>query len=105
MFPESFPEIDLFPKIAKAGRAAKHFVTRLVSFCPLDAPDYMSEHNHRENPLDVAVTPVTQLDFDAIHERHVGHMVLHGDITAVQGQFLLGLDPYEAPGSYYFKDK
>lgn len=35
-----FPKIDLFPKLTRVG----HFIGRLVSFCPLEAPDYMSEH-------------------------------------------------------------
>lgn len=37
-----------------------HFLTRLVSFCPLEADDYMSTHYH-EHPLDAPVEPVTRL--------------------------------------------
>lgn len=35
-----FPVIDLFPQLTRVGR----FLGRLVSFCPSEAPLYMSNH-------------------------------------------------------------
>ena len=34
------PEIELFPRLERVG----HFIKRLVTFLPLEAPDHMSEH-------------------------------------------------------------
>lgn len=41
-----FPEIHIFPRLERVGR----FMGRLFSFLPVEAPDYMSEHNRGAAP-------------------------------------------------------
>lgn len=38
-----FPQMELFPRLSRVGA----FLGRLTRFCPLEAPDYMSEHYHK----------------------------------------------------------
>lgn len=35
-----FPQFDLLPRVARVGR----FLSRVVSFLPLEAPNHMSDH-------------------------------------------------------------
>lgn len=42
-----FPNIELFPQLARVGR----FLGRLVSFFPSEAPDFMSNHNRGGGPM------------------------------------------------------
>jgi hypothetical protein len=52
---EIFPEIDLFPRLTRAG----NFIKRIVSLYPDGAPDYMSEHNRGAAPMiDDALLPL-----------------------------------------------
>lgn len=53
--PNPIPKIDLLPLATKLGRVIKS----LVSFCPLQAPDYMSEH-FRQPFEELYDTPVEQ---------------------------------------------
>jgi len=54
-----FPEVHLFPRLEAVIQAAGRVIKRLVSFCPLEAPDYMS--NHYTHPLDTEPTYDSQL--------------------------------------------
>lgn len=45
--PNPMPEVHIFPRLERIG----HFVSRLVSFLPECAPDYMSNHNRGAAPM------------------------------------------------------
>jgi len=89
------PEMVIIPMLDKVERlvqGAGHFINRLISFCPLEAPDYMS--NHFTHPLDEVIVQVPDWRKPGVEPEPVDN-----------SQPELPFPEYEANGSYYFKDK